>query len=160
MKEREMKFTFRVFENDQELSVEDATLLTAAKNALPNAYAPYSKFKVAAAILLANGKTVTGTNQENAAYPVCLCAEATALSACSALYPDVPMKKIAITIKSGTHVVKHPVAPCGVCRQRLLEYETRFNTTIELILRGEEGEIYAIKSVKDILPLQFSGEDL
>jgi cytidine deaminase len=160
MKERELKFTFRVFENREELSKEDTALLAAARNALKDSYSPYSKFKVAAAVLLVNGKTVTGTNQENAAFPVCICAEGTALSACSALYPEVAMKKIAITVKSGTHVITHPVAPCGVCRQRLLEYETRFNTSIEIILMGEEGEIYSVKTVKDILPLSFSNADL
>ncbi len=160
MIERELKFTLRVFANKNELSKEDGILLDTAKNAIKDAYAPYSKFRVAAAVLLENGKIITGTNQENAAFPVGICAEGTALSACSALYPDVAMKKIAITIKSGTHVVTHPVAPCGVCRQRLLEYETRFNTNIEIILMGEEGEVYAVNSVRDILPLSFSNTDL
>ena len=160
MKERELKFTLRVFENVNELSKEDASLLASAKNALKDAYAPYSNFRVAATILLANGETVTGTNQENAAFPVGICAEGTALSAASALYPNVAIKKIAITVKSGTHVLNHPVAPCGVCRQRLLEYETRFNNKIEIILMGEDGEVYSVATVKDILPLNFSKADL
>lgn len=160
MIERELKFTLRIFANKNELPTEDNALMEAAMNSLKDAYAPYSKFRVAAAVLLQNGETITGTNQENAAFPVGICAEGTALSACSALYPDVAIKKIAITIKSGTHVVTHPVAPCGVCRQRLLEYETRYNTNIEIILMGEKGEVYAVKSVKDILPLSFSSADL
>jgi len=160
MKEQELKFTLRVFENVTELSKEDALLLASAKAALKDSYSPYSNFKVAATVLLANGETVTGTNQENAAFPVGICAEGTALSAASALYPNVAVKKIAITVKSGTHIIKHPVAPCGVCRQRLLEYETRFNNNIEIILMGEEGEVYSVNSVKDILPLNFSKSDL
>ena len=160
MKERELKFTLRVFDNISELSKEDALLMASARNALKDAYAPYSNFRVAATVLLMNGETVTGTNQENAAFPVGICAEGTALSAASALYPNVAINKIAITVKSGTHVLSHPVAPCGVCRQRLLEYETRFNNNIEIILMGEEGEVYSVASVKDILPLNFSKDDL
>ena len=160
MKERELKFTIRVFESVKELTAEDASLLAASKSALKDSYSPYSNFKVAATVLLANGQMVTGTNQENASFPVGICAEGTALSAASALYPDVAIKKIAITVKSGTHVLNHPVAPCGVCRQRLLEYETRFNNNIEIVLMGEEGEVYSVRTVKDILPLNFSKEDL
>jgi cytidine deaminase len=160
MKERQLTFTLRVFDNTQLLPAEDASLLNAAFTAIPNAYAPYSNFRVAAAVLLANGEVVTGTNQENAAFPVGICAEGTALSAASALYPDVAIKKIAITVKSGTHIIDHPVAPCGICRQRLLEYESRFNSPIEILLTGETGEVYSISTVKDILPLNFSKSDL
>ena len=160
MQQRELKFTLQVFENLNQLTEQDAALITAAKNALQNSYSPYSNFKVAATVLLANGQTVTGTNQENAAFPVSICAEGTALSAASALYPNVAVSKIAITVKSGTHVINHPVAPCGICRQRILEYETRFNNNIQIILMGEEGEIYSVNSVKDILPLNFSKTDL
>ena len=160
MKERELKFTLRIFDNIKELSEEDASLLAKAKDALKDSYSPYSNFKVAATVLLTNGKTVTGTNQENAAFPVGICAEGTALSAASALYPDTAVNKIAITVKSGKQIVNHPVAPCGVCRQRILEYETRFNSSIEIIMMGESGEIYSVKSVKDILPLNFSKADL
>ena len=160
MHEKEIKFSLRVFENKSELSKEDADLLNEAKNVLQNSYSPYSRFKVAAVILLANGKTVSGTNQENAAFPAGVCAEGIALGAASSLYPETALKKVAITVKSGTHVVNHPVAPCGICRQKLLEYETRFNKNIEIILQGEKGEIYSVKSVKDLLPLHFSNSDL
>ncbi len=160
MKEIEFSFSLRVFEDIQELSEEDAALFATAKKALKDSYSPYSNFKVAATVLLRNGQVVSGTNQENAAFPVGICAEGTALSAASALYPEVGIKKIAITVKSGTHVVNHPVAPCGICRQRILEYETRFNSKIEILLMGEEGQIYSIQSVKDILPLNFSKSDL
>ncbi|MES2620732.1 MAG: cytidine deaminase [Bacteroidota bacterium] len=160
MKEREVKFTLHIFGRDEKLSKEDTYLLTAAKKALEHSYSPYSNFKVAAAVLLANGEVVTGTNQENAAFPVGICAEGTALSASSSLYPDVAIKKIAITVKSETNKVDHPVAPCGICRQRILEYETRFDSPIEIIMMGEEGEVYSVASVKDILPLHFSKTDL
>src|ERR1043165_1808652 len=160
MQERELKFTLRVFKNTAELPAPDALLLEKAKSALKDAYAPYSNFRVAATVLLANGEIITGTNKEKAAFPVAICAEGTALSAASALYPNVAINKIAVAVKSGTHVVDHPVAPCGICRQRLLEYENRFGNKIEILLTGEQGDIYCIASVKDILPLNFSKSDL
>lgn len=157
---KEIKFSLKVFTSVSELDTEDATLINRAKENLKFSYSPYSSFKVAAAVLLNNGEIITGTNQENAAFPVCICAEGTALSACSALYPDIPVNKIAITVSSGSHVVNHPVAPCGVCRQRIAEYELRFGKNIELILMGETGDIYKIDTVKDILPLGFSKNEL
>lgn len=160
MEQRELKLSYRAYSNTGQLPESDAQLVAEAKAALDNAYAPYSNFKVAAIILLANGKTVTGTNQENAAFPAGTCAEGIALGAASSLYPNVAIKKIAITVKSGSHVVSSPTAPCGICRQRILEYENRFNSPIEIILTGEEGEVFAINSVKDILPLNFSKADL
>ncbi|MFN8288278.1 MAG: cytidine deaminase [Chitinophagales bacterium] len=160
MTEKEIKFSLRVYDAPAELNAEDKALMQQAIDALQNAYAPYSKFRVGAAVLLQNGKVVTGTNQENASYPVGICAEGTALSTASSLYPNVAIKKIAITVKSETHVVDHPVAPCGICRQRILEYENRYNSPIEIIIMGEQGKIYSINTVKDILPLYFSKSDL
>ena len=160
MEEREVKFTLRVYKSTAELLPENAALIEAARTAIDNAYAPYSNFKVAAAVLLANGKVLTGTNQENASYPAGICAEGTALSAAASAFPGVAVKKMAITIKRASSPVDHPLAPCGICRQRILEYETRFNTNIEIILMGETGEIYSVASIKDLLPLNFSKVDL
>ena len=160
MKELEVKFSLRVFENTLELTNQNRELLTRAQNVLKDAYAPYSNFRVAAAVYLENGEILTGTNQENAAFPVGICAEGTALGAASSLFPNVAIRKIAITVKSETHVVDHPVAPCGICRQRLLEYENRYNQHIEIIIMGQEGKVYGINTVKDILPLYFSKSDL
>jgi cytidine deaminase len=160
MREKEIKFTLNIFDTAAELTAEDAALLKHASNALQDSYSPYSGFKVAAAVLLENGKVVTGTNQENASFPVGICAEGTALSAVSALHPNVGIKSIAITVKSDAHVVDHPVAPCGVCRQRILEYENRFKSPIRIIMMGETSNIYSVNSIKDILPLHFSKYDL
>ena len=160
MREQDIKFTLRIYKNPAELQPQDAELLNAAKEALKNAYAPYSQFNVAAAVLLENGKILTGTNQENASYPVTICAEGTVLSAVSALYPGVAVKKMAITVKSERHITTKPAGPCGVCRQRISEYENRFNTNIEIIMMAEEGEVYWVKSVQDLLPLSFSKTDL
>lgn len=160
MEEKEIKLTLRTFKSIRELSAEDQQLIQTAVEALPHSYAPYSKYHVAAAVLLENGKTVTGTNQENASYPAGICAEGTALSTASSVYPGVAIKKIAITVKSESHTVDHPVAPCGICRQRIFEYETRFKSDIEIMMVGETGIIYTVKSIRDLLPLAFSPKDL
>lgn len=160
MSEFEIKIRVRVYKNVQDLPVDDAVLIQEAKQALNDAYAPYSQFRVAAAILLANGEILTGTNQENASYPAGICAEGTVLSAASSLYPGVAIKKMAVTVKSARHVIARPVSPCGICRQRILEYEVRFNSNIEIWMMGEEGEVYAVDSIKDLLPLNFSKADL
>jgi cytidine deaminase len=156
MSEIEIKIKVKVFKHLHELKSADEALLHAAKRALNDAYAPYSGFKVAASVLLENGEILTGTNQENASFPAGICAEGTVLSAVSAMYPGVTIKKMAITVKNTRHAVNYPVAPCGICRQRILEYETRFNADIEILMMGEEGEIYSVGTAKDLLPLYFS----
>jgi cytidine deaminase len=160
MNELEIKIKVKVYKGLPDLKPEDVALMQAAKDALINSYAPYSGFKVAAAVLLSNGEILTGTNQENASYPAGLCAEATVFSAASAMHPNIAVKKMAVTVKSANRIVAHPVSPCGICRQRILEYETRFNSDIEIMMMGEEGEVYSVNSIKDLLPLHFSKADL
>jgi|JI6StandDraft_1071083.scaffolds.fasta_scaffold142127_2 cytidine deaminase len=160
MQPKQISFQLRVFENEKELNEADQLLMKSAKEALQFSYSPYSHFKVGASILLENGAIVSGSNQENASYPVCVCAEVSALNAASSLHPNIPMKKMAITVKSPRQLISKPAAPCGQCRQTILEYENRFQQNIEILLMGEEGEVYAVDSVKDLLPLHFSGVDL
>jgi cytidine deaminase len=158
------KITFQVelqeAANSSELSTADAALLAEAKQAAQVAYAPYSNFKVGAAALLANGVTVRGCNQENAAYPVTLCGERVALFSAAAQYPDVPVVAVAITIASAKGDIDRPVPPCGSCRQVLYESEMRHKTPIRLILQGDSGAIYCVDRVKDILPLVFDASYL
>ena len=160
MKELNLQISVRVFEGIQSLAPADAALMKAAKAVLNHSYSPYSSFKVAAAVLLENGEILTGTNQENASFPAGICAEGTVLSAVSSIYPNVAVKKLAVTVQSARQHIAHPVAPCGICRQRILEYETRFNSNIEIFMMGEEGEVYSVNSIKDLLPLSFSKADL
>jgi len=148
------------YDNEQELDPVRAQLLARAKQAAANAYAPYSKFKVGSAVLLANGEVVIGSNQENAAYPLTMCGERVAIFAASALYPKEKIAKVAITIISEKGNINRPVTPCGACRQALLENETRTQADIELILQGDSGEVYVIKTVKDILPFIFDASFL
>lgn len=134
-------------------------LIECAKKISCCAYAPYSKFKVGAAVLLTNGQIVTGTNQENAAYPSGLCAERTALFYANTQYPDIPVEAIAIVGQSNNNFTDTICSPCGSCRQVLLEVEQRFNHPIRIIMCAAN-HIYEASSIQDLLPLSFGKENL
>ena len=160
MKRAEIKFEYDVYENSDELSQADAALLDAARKVTSKAYAPYSNFLVGAVAELQNGETVSGTNQENASYPVGICAERVLLSAASMLHTNVPIKTIAISYHNLNGESSKPVSPCGMCRQALREYEDRTNQSIRLILAGMSGKVFIIDNVSQLLPFSFGGEDL
>jgi cytidine deaminase len=120
-----------------------------------NAYAPYSQFRVGAALLLDNGKVILGSNQENAAYPSGLCAERVAIFQAGAVYPTAKILKMAITAASDTNKTTSPIPPCGSCRQSIAEYEIRQETPIEIYFMGEEGAVYKSDSLKNLLPFMF-----
>jgi cytidine deaminase len=143
-----------------ELSAPDQKLLADARQSATSAYAPYSQFNVGAAVLLENGVTIKGNNQENASYPLGLCAERVAIFAASANYPGIPIVAIAVTARSDQFGINKPVAPCGACRQAIAEYEHRFGKNIRMILSGEEGAIMTTDSIGTLLPFQFNGDDL
>ena len=150
----------KIFYDKTKLPLVETDLLDIAREAAKHAYAPYSKFKVGAAILLKNGHIISGNNQENAVYPSGMCAERVALYYAASQFPDTPITKIAITAIGNEKEVERPVPPCGNCRQALLEYETKFGEPIEIIMAGEKGEVYMVKSVADLLPLSFNGDFL
>lgn len=155
MKEIKLETSFIVFDDLNELSKNDKALFLESKKARDNAYAPYSKFQVGAALLLDNNKIVTGNNQENAAYPSGMCAERVAIWNASSQYPSIKILKIFITAKSAIKTVTEPVSPCGACRQTIAEYEINQDTGIELFFMGETGKIIKSNSIKDLLPLAF-----
>ena len=146
----------------EELNDQDRRLVEEAKNMTYNAYAPYSGYRVGAAILMDNGRIVTGSNQESAAYPSGLCAERTAAFYAGSAHPGQAMKKLAVAAwtdpgagkKHEAGFQKHPVSPCGGCRQSLSEYEKLYGD-IEVILYGSE-KIYIFPSVSSLLPLTFT----
>ena len=142
-----------------ELDETERILVDEAKSAAARSYSPYSKFAVGAAVLLANGTTVTGSNQENAAYPSGLCAERTALFYANSRYPDQPVDMLAIAARNESGFVATPVTPCGACRQVILETEQRFKRSVRILLYGES-EILLIEGIKDLLPLSFGAEFL
>ena len=137
-----------------ELSDEDRRLVDEAKRMTATSYAPYSRFHVGAAILMADGSVATGSNQENAAYPSGTCAERTAAYHASAVKPGVAMKKIAVAAWTGGRFQGRPISPCGACRQVLAEYEKLYGP-IEVLLYGEEC-VYVLPSVASLLPLTFT----
>lgn len=155
MKEININTTISVFNGINELPSEIQTLMNQAIETRKNAYAPYSKFRVGAAILLDNGKIVLGSNQENAAYPSGLCAERVAIFQAGAIYPNAKIVKLAITAASDTNPTLSPIPPCGACRQSIAEYEFKQDTPIEIYFMGESGEVYKSNSINNILPLSF-----
>lgn len=142
-----------------ELSDADRNLVTLAREATYRSYAPYSKFRVGAAIQLDNGETVVGCNQENVAYPSGTCAERTACYYAHATYPDAKFLTIAIAARdTDGNFVTAPIAPCGACRQALLEYETLAGHDVRVILTGMD-TLYILPSVKSLLPFAFTEFD-
>lgn len=143
----------------EELSEEERRLINAAKEAATRSYAPYSRFHVGAAVLLASGIIVTGSNQENAAYPSGTCAERTTVFYANSQYPAQPIKVLAIAACDVSGFTKIPISPCGACRQVLLEAEQRYGCPMRILLYGTQ-EIYCLNGVKDLLPLSFGSEFL
>ncbi len=160
MKKQKLSFELTIFDELAELSKTDQSLILKAVAARMNAYAPYSNFQVGAAVLMENGEVVIGSNQENASYPSGLCAERVAVFQAGALYPGVSIKAVAITAASINHLVDSPAAPCGNCRQSMLEYETKQKKPIRLLLMGETGNVVQCNSIADILPLGFDSSFL
>lgn len=160
MKKITLSADIAVFEDETTLADIEKNLLAKAKYAAQGAYAPYSKFKVGAAVQLIDGTIVLGSNQENAAYPVTMCGERTAIFAAAAQHPTTAIERVAITIISNEGNINRPVPPCGSCRQVIYEYELRYNRNIQLILQGDFGEVYILDSIKDILPLLFDSSYL
>jgi len=160
MKTETIYTEIEIFSVKEDLPADEYQLLEEAIVSKGKAYAPYSRFKVGAAIHLQNGLIVHGNNQENAAYPSGLCAERVAIYSAGAQHPGVAINKIAITASAESYSITRPIAPCGACRQAMLEYEMNQNTGITVLMYGESGEVYRIKSIKNLLPLHFGQTDL
>lgn len=143
-----------------ELNDADRELVEKAIKATDNSYSPYSNFRVGACIRLSDGSTVIGANQENAAYPVGLCAERTAIFAAQAQHPELAVTSIAIAARNTTgQLTDKPISPCGSCRQVMIEIEDRYKQDIRVLLYGSDGT-FILKTAKDLLPLCFVSDDL
>ena len=158
--EKEIKINFEVIPSYEQLNDIEKTLFDKAKNIREQAYAPYSNFFVGCALLLENGEIITGSNQENAAYPSGLCAERTTIFWTSANYPNVKIKKIFVIGGPKDILSSTPIPPCGGCRQSILEYEAKQKEVIEIYFASPNGEIIKTKSVRDLLPFSFDGSFL
>jgi cytidine deaminase len=155
----EISFSYKEYENHTELDADDRELIMAARETAANAYAPYSKFRVGAAIRLNSGTIVCGANVENAAFPSGICAERSAVSnSASNHYNEKPMA-IAIAAMTEDGITDEPVPPCGNCRQVLAEEESRAGNKIRIILSGKTRTII-IESIGSLLPMQFNKKNL
>ncbi|MDE6355224.1 MAG: cytidine deaminase [Prevotella sp.] len=157
MEKRTIKSEIDVCRQD-ELSEMEQLLVNKAIEATDRAYAAYSHFRVGAALLLANGEIVLGCNQENAAYPVTICAERSALFSAGAQYPDQPVVAIAIAARDESgQLLGEPITPCGSCRQAMIETERRYSRKVKILLYGTE-RIYVIDGIGQLMPLSFTDD--
>jgi cytidine deaminase len=154
MTNKEIKISYMEYDSIEQMNPEDRELAQAAINATKHSYAPYSKFNVGAAVMLEDGEIITGSNQENAAYPSGLCAERTAMFYASANRPDKAMTKIAVAAGQDGKLCDSPATPCGACRQVMAQYQTKGGRNMEIILVGGK-KIWKFEKVDDILPFIF-----
>jgi len=160
MQKKKLTVPFEQFDDINELSPEERNLLFDAMNAAKSAYAPYSDFKVGAAVLLENSTVVKGNNQENAAYPSGLCAERVALFSAGAQHPGIKIKAIAVAAFKGNETETRPASPCGACRQVMAEYEHLYKQDIRFIMIDSGNRIIVAENVKSLLPFLFSPDSL
>ncbi len=159
VKTNNISFSYQEFDNSSELGTDDLELVKAAKEAALNAYAPYSKFRVGAALRLESGKIVRGANVENAAFPSGICAERSALSNSVSNHNSDKPVALAVAAMNEEGFTDEPVPPCGNCRQVIAEEESRTGKQIRIILAGKT-KVYIIESVSSLLPLQFNNKNL
>ena len=158
-KEKNISFTYKEYESPEELGAEDQELILSAKEAAKLAYAPYSRFRVGAAIRLESGRIVHGSNVENAAFPSGICAERTAVAGAVSNYPDDKPVAMAIAAMTDEGVTGECISPCGNCRQVIAEEEMRTGKQIRIILCGRN-KIQVVNSISLLLPLGFNLNNL
>ena len=154
MEEQTLHIHLKIYSYEK-LCEADRQLIDTARQATYRSYSPYSHFSVGAAVRLANGTVVSGSNQENAASPSSLCAERTTLFYANAQYPDLAVETLAIAARNERgEFLDKPISPCGACRQVMIEVERRFNRPMRILLYGKRG-VCEVKSATDLLPLSF-----
>jgi cytidine deaminase len=151
---------FEIFHDIEEFDNESKYLIHKAKEATHHAYAPYSKFQVGAALILEDGTLVTGSNQENASYPLCVCAERIALYNAATQHPNKRIMKMAVVAHRKNHKELSPATSCGACRQVMSEFEERQNKPIEVIMLNSKNEWIKCASAQSLLPFVFKRNNL
>lgn len=159
MESHSMTITWSVFKSD-ELETGDRSLVQAAMEATDGSHSPYSGFRVGAAVLLEDGTVITGSNQENAAYPSGLCAERTALFAAGHSHPGKAVTAMAIAARNADGFTAQPITPCGACRQVMAEFEQESGRAIRFILYGTDGTMVIDGGTSAILPFCFGAESM
>lgn len=152
--------SFLIADQLEDLDLESKYLAHKAKDAASHAYAPYSRFQVGAAVLLDDGTIVTGTNQENAAFPSGMCAERVALYSAMAQHPEAVISKLAVVAKRKGSKELFPAPSCGSCRQVMLEFEVRQEKPFEVIMQNEQHKWVKAPSAASLLPFSFTREGL
>ena len=160
MEKKRIAFEIEEYPSAASLSDQDRSLLEKARLVTEIAYAPYSKFRVGAAARMKNGQVVEGSNQENASYPIGICAERVLMSVAAMLYPEQGIDTMAISYHNQRGASDVPISPCGMCRQAIHEFELRTNNPMRVILSGLEGKVWIISKANDLLPLSFDGDVL
>ena len=144
-----------MLKTEEELTPQEADLLEQAKQASLRSYSPYSHFSVGAAALLDDDTVITGSNQENSAYPSGLCAERTAVFYANSRYPERTVRLLCVVARNTDgRYTERPIPPCGACRQVLSETEDRQRQPMRIMLYGTSGIVF-LNTVKDLLPLHF-----
>ena len=151
---KEILIKYEELSSPEELCETEKGLVEAAVKAVGSSYAPYSHFNVGAAVLLDDGTVVTGSNQENAAYPSGLCAERTAMFSAGAQYPDRGIRCLAVAGGFDGVISDEPAAPCGACRQVMAQYQRKAGADMAVILIGAR-KLYRFSRVDDLLPMIF-----
>lgn len=158
--EKQIVIKFEEYDSIDELVADDAELLRAAQEATFHAYAPYSQFHVGAAARLIDGSIHTGANQENASFPVGMCAEQTLMMALTSQFKNFTVDSLAVSYNNWNGNSDTPISPCGKCRQFLNEFEERLERPIRVIMGGLAGKVRIVSSVADLLPLSFGSDSL
>ncbi len=156
VKKHKIEINLEVYDSVSELPQDIQKLMNKAQQAREDAYAPYSRFKVGAALTLHSGEIIIGNNQENAAFPSGLCAERVAIFHAGATHPKTNIKVMAITARSLQRELTSPIPPCGACRQAIAEYEIKQESPIAIYFMGETGKVAKAASIADLLPLLFN----
>jgi len=154
---QKFEFEYDLLDNSNLLSKDDQELLEAAKKATQTAYAPYSHFNVGAAARLSSNDIIVSSNQESASFPVGICAERALLNSIGSQYPHQKITTLAISYEPVGKPSNEPLSPCGMCRQSLLDYETRFQAPIKIIMAGKSGKVMVVNTASHLLPFGFDG---
>ena len=155
--QQKFEFEYDLLDNSNQLSKDDQELLEAAKKATQTAYAPYSHFNVGAAARLSSNDIIVSSNQESASFPVGICAERALLNSIGSQYPHQKITTLAISYEPVGKPSNEPLSPCGMCRQSLLDYETRFQAPIKIIMAGKSGKVMVVNTASHLLPFGFDG---
>jgi cytidine deaminase len=157
---KKIEITLDTYDALASLNDSDQGLVRAAIQRLGSGHAPYSNFHVSAACRTEDGQIWIGTNQENASFPVGICAERVALSVANMQAPGQSVLEMAIVYRDPSHRHHEPLAPCGMCRQALSEQSQRQNSPVRLLLANEKGATWVCADANALLPLSFSLKDL